>query len=620
MARRALILGSQIEGLRGVHNDCRSMATMLDRLGFAIDMRLDGAATREGMLDGYDRLIAESESDDAAVVYYCGHGYHANVAAEGRSWQCIAPTDLRTSTITDWRGITAWELSIRLQQLTEKTRNATVLLDCCHSAQLSRSDIVSGSIARTLPHPVQVGFDQHLAELRSIHRDAFDAVDVVGNLDAVRVVACGQSESAFEYPDAAGQYHGAFTEALIEVLTQVGPAAVSWAAIIGTIRARVLRQFRLQRPDVEGPVHRGVFALAQQHGAHNVPVIADGDVYCLEAGELTGAAVGDIYAVLPHGAYAHGDQGALAELQVIEVSPMRAIARRASGAVTISPAAVAVRIRRGFPRWPIALDGPETARAVVQEALGSASRLRVADDREHGTLATIRIEGHTVFLEDAAGSLFPRLRFPAELDRVMVYAGNLAAAQEIRELEGEHGVHATEVSIELGVVADGQKQPLSCHGTVLGLQDRYYVHIETRTQRTIFVHLLCLSANAKIRLLTHFACSGVALDPRARSLTVGRRADGAFVGVGLRWPEGVPETGVPKLTELVVIATLTATDLSCLETREGSIAQRGSDASSSAIDVLCGATQRGNGALDGFYVKRLSFLLDPSRRLTGGTA
>src|SRR5262245_47116853 len=126
MAQHALVLGSQIEGLRGVDNDTRRMAAMLDARGFAVDLRVGGAATRAGMLAGYDHLIAALSSDDAAVIYYCGHGYHATVPEEARSWQCIAPTDLRASTDTDWRGITSWELSIKQSQLTAKTRNVTV--------------------------------------------------------------------------------------------------------------------------------------------------------------------------------------------------------------------------------------------------------------------------------------------------------------------------------------------------------------------------------------------------------------------------------------------------------------------------------------------------------------
>jgi hypothetical protein len=257
MARRALVLGSQIDGLRGVDNDTRRMAAMLDAQGFAVDLRSGADATRAGMLAGYDRLIAASAPDAAAVVYYCGHGYYASVPQEGRSWQCIVPTDLREGTDTDWRGITAWELSIKQAQLTAQTRNVTVILDCCHSAQLSRSDGVDGVTPRALPHPVHTGFDHHLAALRATYGSAFDAVNPVGNPHAVRVVACGQHEPAFEYRNAEDEYHGVFTDALIDVLTQVGAAPVSWAAIIGAIRACVLRRFVRQRPDLEGPVRRG---------------------------------------------------------------------------------------------------------------------------------------------------------------------------------------------------------------------------------------------------------------------------------------------------------------------------------------------------------------------------
>src|SRR4051812_35271562 len=173
MARRALVLGSQIEGLRGVHNDVQRMAAMLDARGFAVDLRVGADATRAGMLAGYDQLIVASDVDDAAVVYYCGHGYHAVVPDEGRSWQCIVPTDLRDGSTTDWRGITAWELSIKQAQLTARTRNVTVILDCCHSAQLSRSDGVVGAMPRALPHPVHTGFAHHLAALRATYGAAF---------------------------------------------------------------------------------------------------------------------------------------------------------------------------------------------------------------------------------------------------------------------------------------------------------------------------------------------------------------------------------------------------------------------------------------------------------------
>jgi hypothetical protein len=614
MARRALVLGSQIEGLRGVDNDTRRMAAMLDARGFAVDVRVGEAATRAGMLAGYDQLIAATGPDDAAVVYYCGHGYHATVPAETRSWQCIAPTDLRAGTTNDWRGITAWELSIKQAQLTAKTRNTTVILDCCHSAQLSRSDGVPGAFPRALPHPVHTGFDHHLAALRAMYGSALDAVDPVGNPHAVRVVACGQSESAFEYPDEAGQYHGVFTEVLIDALTQVGWSPVSWAAIIGAIRARVLRRFPRQRPDIEGPVCRGLFSLTEHDGPRSVALVATSTGFRLSAGQLTGAAVGDIYGVPPPESPVHDDSASLAELEIVEVFPTTATARRTSGDRPIPADAVAVPLRRCARRWPVAVDGPGAACGAVYSAIAASSTLRAAAPDEAGALATVRIADGSMTIEDTGGPLSPPVAFPTELDRVLSQLANLGVAQGIRELEGEHGVQTTELAIDLGIVSAETSQRLPDHGAVLGLGDRYCLRIEQRTRRTLFVHALNLSARGKITLLTHFALGGRALDRRSPSVTIGERADGALVGVGLRWPDGLPRHGLPRLTEFIVIATLTTTDLSGLETRDATTWRSDGNELERALAQLWGGTYRGErrpGPLDGFLVKRLSVLLTP---------
>ncbi len=620
MAQRALVLGSQIEGLRGVDNDARRMAAMLDARRFAVDLRIGADASRAGMLAGYDQLIGASSAGDAAVVYYCGHGYHAVVAQEGRSWQCIAPTDLRAGTVTDWRGITAWELSIKQAQLTAKTSNVTVILDCCHSGQLSRSDGVEGARPRALPHPVQTGFAHHLAALRATYGRAFDAVDPVGNPHAVRVIACGQTEAAFEYPDAAGEYHGAFTDVLIDVLMQVGTAPVSWGAIIGAIRTRVLRRFVRQRPDVEGPARRGLFSLAEHDDLRRVAVAAAGEQFQLSVGQLTGAAIGDVYGVLSADSPIHDDAPPLAELEVVEVFATTARAHWMTGIHRIPGDAVAVPISRRVPRWAVTVDGTGAPRAAVEAAIAASPTLRMSPPGEVGSLATVRVENDTVTIEDAGGPLFPPARFPSELDGVLAHLANLGVAQGIRELEGEHGVLAGELAIELGTVRDGRSQRLPDHGAVLGLRDRYCVNVERLGQRPLFVHVLNISARGKIALLTHFARGGVALDRRNPSVMLGQGADGAVTGVGLRWPEGLPSNGMSRLTEFVVIATPTTSDLSGLETQELVVARSGGTQLERMLAELCNGKYRGAtsaGALDGFFVKRLSLLLDPGELSNG---
>lgn len=623
MARRALVLGSQIEGLRGVQNDAQRMAAMLDARGFVVDLRVGTDATRLGMLAGYDQLITASAPDDAAVVYYCGHGYHAVVPHAGRSWQCIVPTDLRDGSSTDWRGITAWELSIKQAQLTARTRNVTVILDCCHSAQLSRSDGVVGALPRALPHPVHTGFAHHLAALRESYGAAFDAVDPVGDSDAVRLVACGQSESAFEYPDAEGQYHGVFTDVLVDVLTQVGAAPMSWGPIISAIRARVLRRFPRQRPDIEGPLRREPFSLIEHDDVRGAAVAVAGEQFRLAAGQLTGVAVGDIYGVLPAGVPVHDDAGTLVQLEVTEVYATTACARRRAGDDPVPADAIAVPIRRCAMRWPVAVEGSQPARAAVEAAIAAAPTLRMARPDEFDALATVRVENGAMMIEDAGGALFPPVPFPAGLDAVVAHLANLGVAQGVRELEGEHGVLASELAIELGTVHDGQTRQLPDHGGVLGLRDRYYAKLERRGHRPLFVHVVNISARGKLTLLTHFARGGVVLDRYHPAVLIGQRADGEVIGVGLRWPEGMPRSGLPRLTEFMVIATLGVTDLSGLETRELAVARSGATQLQRALAQLCNGAYRdagGAGPLDGFLVKRCSVLLDPGPPSTGDLA
>ena len=445
----------------------------------------------------------------------------------------------------------------------------------------------------------------------------------MGNPNAVRVVACGQSESAFEYPDASGQYHGVFTDVLIDVLAEVGDAAVSWGAIIDAIRARVLRRFVRQRPDIEGPVRRGLFTLREHDDLQRATVTAEGDHYRLSAGRVTGAAVGDVYTVIGPGSTIADGSATLARLEIVEVLSTTASARRISGVEPIPIDAVAVRAHSCAPRWPVAIEGPEPARVVVEHEIAASSMLRTSSPGEVGVVATVRISDDSLTLEDAQGPLFPPAAFPGELYRVLAQAANLGIAQSIRELEGEHGICAADLAIELGTVRESRMRPLPDHGAVVRMDERYYVRLDSCTQRTLFVHLLGIGAQGKVTLLTHFARSGVALDPRARSMTLGQRADGALVGVGLHWPDGLPATDVPRLVEIVVIATRTSIDLSGLETRSSGTPRATHVELPSALAQLRGRTSRGERdarALDGFYVKRLSMLLTPDRSPIGGNA
>src|SRR3954469_5678762 len=114
MAKHALVVGSKTAGLEGPTGDAERMAAALDEVGFTVDLRTTSDnASRDGILEGYERLIRNVETDDAAVFYYSGHGVRvrpsddrAGSAPSGapRALQALVPTDFEQSTADEFRG------------------------------------------------------------------------------------------------------------------------------------------------------------------------------------------------------------------------------------------------------------------------------------------------------------------------------------------------------------------------------------------------------------------------------------------------------------------------------------------------------------------------------------
>jgi hypothetical protein len=262
----------------------------------------------------------------------------------------------------------------------------------------------------------------------------------------------------------------------------------------------------------------------------------------------------------------------------------------------------------------VAITGTSRAREALQRAIDASPTLRTAPPGEVGSLATVRLVHDDATIEDIGGPLFPPASLSSDLAGVLGHLANLGVAQGVRELEGEHGLCARALAIQLGRVRDAHPHPLPDHGALLALRDRYYLTLERQSDSPLFVHVLSINARGKLALLTHFAREGVPLGRRHPTVTLGQRADGALLGVGLRWPGGLPTTGAARLLELVVIATLGKTDLSGLETRELVVGRHGGNALQRMLGGLCDGVYRdmhGDSPLDAFLVKRLSFSIEP---------
>jgi hypothetical protein len=617
MRKHALVVGSQIGNLSGVQYDSERMCAALANRGFEVDLRLAGEATRAGILDGYDALISRVRRDDAAVVYYSGHGLYAtnrDRLDDLQIIQAIAPTDLAATTEDDFRGITAWELAIKLAQLTAMTRNVTVLLDCCHAAQMTRDAGTLDLVPRALPNPIDMGFRTHLRALE--HRYGAVSVHPVGNAEAVRVVACGQTQAAFEHTNALGKRSGIFTQALLEILDAIGDTPISWAAIGDALRARVMRRYALQRPDVEGPAERQIFSLAidPPRGAVAVsrpalPVAAEtraaepraaaagSPSLRIHAGWITGVAIGDRYAIFP---LAAGPARAIATARVLATEPMTATA------ILESPAAlaelpddvVAIALERAAAKHAVRIVAPAAARAEIAGALADhgLAEAEAEAEAEAAPIATVTVAAGALTIETSAGRLFPPVAYPDALALAAQRLVHLALAHQIRGLVGEHGVTGDAFTITWGQVVDGAPRELPDHGATLAAGDHIYVRIHNHGLLKRYVHVLNVGVRGKITLLTKaIAPAGLPLDGDARC-TLGEHY-GRLTGLALAWPADLPFDGTPRTDELFVFITAQASSLHGLETHE--------------CAMRTGAAPALPAPADAFLVKRLSYLLTP---------
>ncbi|TMQ21054.1 MAG: caspase family protein [Deltaproteobacteria bacterium] len=629
--RYALVIGSETEGLAGAIHDAGCMATVLAKnYGFTVESRIGGDATRDGILDGYNRLIGRVAGGDAAVVYYAGHGsfsFNRDPDDPIRTVQAIIPVDHKRGA-PNFQAITAWELGILLQKLTDRTQNVTVILDCCHSSQMSRDAAARQAVPRSLPHPLRTSFREHLTALEKLYGDV--ELDPVGNPHAVRLVACAQTESAWEYANADGKRTGVFTEALIEVLTEIGNAAISWAAVGNAVRERVLKHFEHQRPDVEGPSERQLFTLTPDRRTGAVPVTMTGGELVIHTGEVLGTARGDTYAAMPLGSESYDATKVIAELKVLEVAPLMSTVTAAwkNGHGHLPDDAVAIPVALAAPTHPVVVIAPDTEREAIAAALRVARTLGIATAEEAGTaIAILRLADAQLVIEDPAGPIFPPARYPQDLADAVKNLANLGVARRVRDMVGEHGLSGAGLDISWGVVQSGQEQPMPDHGASLGLHDRIYVKVKNTTGDPRYIHIFNVGVRGKVTLLTrNLAPAGFKLDSNIRELVLGQR-NAKLAGLPLGWPMGLPET-FPRIDSLFVFVTTTPVGLHPLETQDYVVrgGRRGpgsklQDLLAQVQDGLPRAVTReiGEEPLEGFFVQHLSYQLHPRKAAIADT-
>jgi len=619
MARRALLIGSAPDEILGIDNDLVAVAAMLAARGFTVRSLHGPAASRDGILTAYEGLIADTEPgcDDPAVIYYAGHGglvHNTDEPGEQplpRTFQCLIPTDYDQGSEADFRGISELELSLLQAQLTEKTRNVTAIFDCCHAARMSRGPAHASVPPRGRAAPTRHGMARHMRSLRERYPRS-SALDrpVTGNPHAVRIVASGVLDPAWPMQDRDRTWYGALTLVLLRVLDEVGDAAVSWKTIIAAVRGRIRQAFPDQRPDAEGPVNRRVFSL-EEVGEVSIPLRPGPAGFTLGAGLLGGVTVGDLYAAVALDAPDHE----LARLQVTHATPLSAEATVVAwqpGVTALPPGAIAMARELAVPRMPVRVEAAEPEAELIGHAIARTRRLRLATRSDVAAIATLALSGAGLALHDAEGPLRAPLAFPAELPDALAVAGQLAAALQLLELEGEHGVARRELDAEWGIVDRGQLMRQPEQAARLEASDPIYVRVGNAGSRNLFAHVFNVGMAGEIVLLSHADPAGIPLRPGDHAV-LGETTYRDHVGLPLYWPPGVPREQ-PRLDMLLIIVTTTATDLRVLESANPRAMARGDRSPlQQALGQLHDGTARSAAptAAEHYLMVRFTFLLQP---------
>ncbi|KAH0038009.1 hypothetical protein KCU78_g1561, partial [Aureobasidium melanogenum] len=163
----------------------------------------------------------------------------------------------------DFRGVLDVELSQLLRATREKTKNGTLILDCCQSGRMARQPGY-GDRARpkSLTRVYHRNISKYIEQCPSQGR-LLGETHLEGNPSAVRITAAATTESAFEYTNSAGKVYGTMTEILASAIGEGYGQNVSWRTTLMRVRKSVSVNFPQQHPCAEGPNTRLHFSTKQ---------------------------------------------------------------------------------------------------------------------------------------------------------------------------------------------------------------------------------------------------------------------------------------------------------------------------------------------------------------------
>ncbi|MEG4146590.1 caspase family protein [Microcoleus sp. Pol12B5] len=264
-----------ISSLKGCVNDINAVEAYLrDRINSYSDWQLiepkdrpwkllNQDATRQAIIEGFQKHLCNADSDDIVLLYYSGHG--AQEKAPEEFWE-LEPDHLNETLVCydsrteDIRDLADKELRYLISKVGEKKPQVLVILDCCHSGAGTR-DLSAETGVRRSPvderdRPLssfifaddQTALKEMLTSPVNLEKKTTGVVLPKGK--HIMFSACRDYELAKEYQVEDGQHRGAFSYFLMQALQRTN-GNITYRDLARNINALVCGKVKEQSPQVE---------------------------------------------------------------------------------------------------------------------------------------------------------------------------------------------------------------------------------------------------------------------------------------------------------------------------------------------------------------------------------
>ncbi|GKZ75537.1 hypothetical protein AnigIFM56816_000190 [Aspergillus niger] len=490
-----------------------------------------------------------------------------------------------SSDISNFNGILDIEISALMHHITRKTSNVTAVFDCCHSGRIARSSLYGdNAVPKNVSRPSQQAVLKHLEQLhKSELRDLSVITSLEGNPDVVRIVACADQETAWEYVNDRSEHRGVVTEALVDVLARSLPldTDVSWRNIMMRVSELVATRFPDQHPHVEGPEHRLPFSLESRNTAE-IPVACEGADLVLNAGRIAGVREKNRYKIMPSrvsGARASQEIGIASVTRVTDFEASLEMDSHTDLDQITAAGMWAIPVKEFHQLFPISVsedvkDHPsfENCRLIRPVTTDTDELPFAYIDTGHKTVRLLNASRQVCASFDSGQS-----NKANAVAKAVQQAEYLSRAGHLLNLKADiaqllnHKLRLTfrNVTHDRDLALDGTASIMA--------GDRIILELENEGRETIFVSVFSINVAGMTSLVSTASPRGIELlpdGPRKCYVLGQMQYHLERKGLAMTWPKNLPATAQQSVPEyLICIVSSAAVDLRCLEShsRQGEL-------------------------------------------------